>query len=61
MIRSEVRDALSKIYIRNLNTNSEEELIITKEKVISLSASLMQKDRKTNKIYASYNSPNTPG
>ena len=32
MIRSEVRDALSKLYVRNLNTNIEEELIITDEK-----------------------------
>ena len=61
MVRSEVRDALSKIYIRNLNTNSEEELIVTKEKVISPAASLMQKDRSTNKIYIGYNSPKTPG
>jgi hypothetical protein len=35
MIRSELRDALSKLYVRNLNTNKEEELVITDEKVIS--------------------------
>ena len=35
MIRSEVRDALSKLYVRNLNIDSEEELIITEEKVMS--------------------------
>ena len=61
MIRSEVRDALSKLYVRNLNIDSEEELIITEEKVISSSASLMQKDRNTNKIYVAYHSPRTPG
>ena len=61
MIRSEVRDALSKLYIRNLNKNSEEELIITEEKVISSGASLMQKDRNTNKVYIAYHSPKTPG
>ena len=61
MIRSEIRDALSKLYIRNLNENSEEELIITEEKVISSGASLMQKDRNTNKIYIAYHSPKTPG
>ena len=61
MIRSEIKDALSKLYVRNLNTNSEEELIITKEKIISLGASLMQKDRNTNRIYVAYNSPKTPG
>ena len=61
MIRSEVRDALSKLYVRNLNIDSEEELIITEEKVISSGASLMQKDRNTNKIYVAYHSPKTPG
>ena len=61
MIRSEVRDALSKLYVRNLNIDSEEELIITEEKVISSAASLMQKDRNTNKIYVTYLSPRTPG
>lgn len=61
MVRSEVRDALSKLYVRNLNTNKEEELIITDEKVISPGASLMQKDRNTNKIYVTYQSPKTPG
>ena len=61
MIRSEVRDALSKLYVRNLNIDSEEELIITEEKVISFAASLMQKDRNTNKIYVAYHSPRTPG
>ncbi|HIM32331.1 MAG TPA: S9 family peptidase, partial [Pelagibacteraceae bacterium] len=36
-------------------------LIITDEKVISPGASLMQKDRNTNKIYIAYQSPKTPG
>ena len=61
MIRSELRDALSKLYVRNLNTNKEEELVITDEKVISPGASLMQKDRNTNKVYIAYHSPKTPG
>ena len=61
MIRSEVRDALSKLYIRNLNTNSEENLVITDEKVISSSVSLMKKNRATNEIYVAYHSPKTPG
>ena len=61
MIRSEVRDALSKLYVKNLNTNLEEELIISQEKVISPGVSLMQKDRNTNKIYVGYHSPKTPG
>tara|TARA_B100000315_G_scaffold99409_1_gene91455 strand:- start:770 stop:2851 length:2082 start_codon:yes stop_codon:yes gene_type:complete len=61
MVRFEVRDALSKLYVRNLNTNKEEELIITDEKVISPGTSLIQKDRNTNKIYIAYRSPKTPG
>tara|TARA_Y100000590_G_scaffold219205_1_gene248296 strand:- start:416 stop:2497 length:2082 start_codon:yes stop_codon:yes gene_type:complete len=60
MIRSEVRDALAKLYVRNLKTNKEEELIITNEKVISPGTTLIQKDRNTNKIYIAYNSPKTP-
>ena len=61
MIRSEIRNALAKLYVRNLNTNKEEELIIADEKVISPSASLMQKSRNTNELYVSYNSPKIPG
>ncbi|RZO47873.1 MAG: S9 family peptidase [Candidatus Pelagibacterales bacterium] len=61
MIRSEMRDALSKLYIKNLNTGKEEELIVDKEKVISPGASLMQKNRNTNKIYFAYHSPKNPG
>jgi len=61
MVRSELRDALAKIYVRNLETNKEEELVITDEKVITPGATLMQKNRDTNKIYIAYNSPKTPG
>ena len=61
IIRSEVRDALSKIYIRNLKTSVEEELVVTEEKVISPGVAQMQKDRDTNKIYVAYHSPKDPG
>ena len=61
MVRSEVRNALSKLYVRNLITNIEEELFVTDEKVISPGSSLMQKDRNTNKVYIAYHSPKTPG
>ena len=61
MVRGEVRNALSKLYVRNLKTNKEEELIITDEKVISPGVSLMQKDKNTNKIYVAYHSPKIPG
>jgi len=61
MVRSELRDALAKLYIKNLKTNKEEELVITDEKVITPGASLMQKNRNTNKLYIAYTSPKTPG
>ena len=61
MIRSELRDALVKLYVRNLKTNKEDELVITNERVITPGASLMQKNRNTNKLYIGYNSPKTPG
>jgi len=61
MVRSELRDALAKLYIKNLKNNNEEELVITDEKVITPGASLMQKDRNTNKVYIAYHSPKTPG
>ena len=61
MVRSEVRNALSKLYVRNLSTNKEEELTITDEKVITPGSSLMQKNRNTNKLYVAYHSPKTPG
>ena len=61
MVRSELRDALAKLYVRNLKTDKEEELVIANEKVITPGATLMQKNRNTNKLYIAYNSPKTPG
>ncbi len=61
MVRSELRDALAKLYIKNLKTNKEEELVITDEKIITPGASLMQKNRNTSKLYIAYTSPKTPG
>ena len=60
MIRSETINALPKLFVRNLNNNKEEELIFTRETVYSPSISLQQKDRNTDSIYISYNSPKTP-
>ena len=60
MIRSEIIDALPKIFIRNLKNNKEEELIISDEEVISPGISLMQKDRNTNVLRVGYESPKTP-
>ena len=60
ILRYEVSDALSKIYVRNIKTNQEEELKITEERVISPGISIGQKDKDTNIIRISYDSPKTP-
>ena len=60
MIRSEIVDALPKIFIRNLKNNKEEELIISDEELINPGISLMQKDRNTDVLRIGYESPKTP-
>ncbi len=60
IIRSEISDALSKIYIRNVKTNEEEELKITEEEVITQGISLKQKNKNTDIIRVAYDSPKTP-
>ena len=59
MIRSEVTNALDKIFVRNLDSNTEEELIFTDEKVYDGGVSLTQRDRNTDTIYISYSTPKT--
>jgi len=59
-IRSELKNALDKIYVKNLKTNKEEEIIFTEEIVYDSSVSLMQRDRNTDDIYISYSTPKTP-
>ncbi|MDC0449418.1 S9 family peptidase [Pelagibacteraceae bacterium] len=60
MVRSERVDALPKLFVRNLKTNEEEELKISDEEIISPGMSLGQKDRNTDTIRISYESPKTP-
>ena len=60
ILRTEISDALSKIFVRNVKTNREEQLIFADEKVISPSVSLMQKDKNTDTIRIGYESPKTP-
>ena len=60
IIRSETSDALDKLFIRNVSTNFEEELIFSDEKVYVPNISLKQKDRNTDEIYLGYSSPKTP-
>lgn len=59
IIRSEVSNALGKIFVRNLITNLEEELIFSDEKVYDGGISLIQKDKKTDLIHISYSTPKT--
>ncbi|MFL2851890.1 MAG: S9 family peptidase [Candidatus Pelagibacter sp.] len=60
IIRSETSNALDKLFVRNISTNKEEELIFSNEKVYVPNISLKQKDRNTNEIYIGYSSPKTP-
>ena len=59
IIRSEVTNALGKLFVRNLITDIEEELIFTEEEVYDGGISLIQKDRDTDYIYISYSTPKT--
>tara|TARA_B100002051_G_scaffold273069_1_gene311106 strand:- start:118 stop:2193 length:2076 start_codon:yes stop_codon:yes gene_type:complete len=59
IIRSEVSNALGKIFVKNVNTNIEEEIKFTNEKVIDSGASLIQRDKNTDYVYLSYSSPKT--
>ena len=58
-IRSEISNALGKIFIKNINTNKEEEVKFTDEKVIVPGVSLLQKDKNTDLVHLSYSSPKT--
>ena len=60
IIRSETSNALDKIFVRNVSTGIEEELIFSDEKVCVPNISLMQKDKNTDEIYVGYSSPKTP-
>ena len=60
IIRSETSNALDKLFVRNLSTNVEEELVFSDEKVYVPGISLTQKNRDTNEVYIAYSSPKTP-
>ncbi len=61
IIRGEKSNALGKLFVRNKETNFEEELIFSDEKVIVPGVSLIQRDKNTDFVYLSYSSPKTPG
>ena len=56
IIRSEVTNALGKIFVKNLEDNIEEELIFSDEVVYDGGISLTQKDKNTDLIHISYHS-----
>jgi oligopeptidase B len=59
IIRSETSDALDKLFVKNITTEKEEELIFSDEAVYVPGASLLQRDKDTDEIYLSYSSPKT--
>ena len=60
IIRGETSNALDKLFVRNISTNIEKELIFSDEKVYVPGVSLTQKNRDTDEIYLTYSSPKTP-
>ena len=60
IIRGETSDALEKLFVKNISTNIEEELIFSNENIYVPGVSLTQKNRNTNEVYLSYSSPKTP-
>ena len=61
VLRSEVSNALGKLFVKNIETNIEEEIKFTDEKVIDPGISLKQRDKNTEYVNLSYSSPKTQG
>jgi len=59
IIRSETSNALDTLFVKNIKTKKEEELIFSDETVYVPGASLLQRDKNTDDIYLSYSSPKT--
>ncbi len=60
IIRSETSNALDKLFVKNISSGVEEELIFSNEKVYVPGISLTQRDRDTDNVYLGYSSPKTP-
>ena len=60
ILRGEKSDAISKLYVRNIKTNQEEEIKISDEAIGVPGFSLMQKNTKTTKIRVGWESMATP-
>ena len=61
VIRAEKSNALGKLFVKNINSEIEEELNFSDEQVIVPGVSLIQRDKNTDLVYLSYSSPKTPG
>jgi oligopeptidase B len=59
ILRSETSDALDKLFVLNISTKKEEELIFSNENVYVPGISLIQRDKNTDEIYLGYSSPKT--
>jgi len=60
IIRSETSNALDKLFVKNISTGKEEELVFSNENIYVPGVSLIQRDRDTDNIYLGYSSPKTP-
>ena len=60
IIRSETSNALDKLFVRNISTNIEQELIFSDEKIYVPGVSLTQRNRDTDEVYLGYSSPKSP-
>ena len=59
IIRSETSNALDKLFVMNITTGKEQELIFSDEDVYVPGVSLVQRDKNTDEIYLGYSSPKT--
>ena len=60
IIRSETSNALDKLFVKNISSGVEEELIFSNENVDVPGISLTQRNRDTDNVYLGYSSPKTP-
>ena len=59
VLRAEISNALGKLFVKNVDTNIEEEIKFTNEKVIDPGISLTQRDKNTDYVHLNYSSPKT--
>ena len=60
ILRGEKANAISKLYVRNIKTNIEEEIKISDDEIGCIGVSLLQKDTNTSRIRVSWESMKTP-